>query len=188
MKKKGEPSISGLDLLLGWLDPDTDVAAERYVVIRRRLVKVFAGRGCYEADELADRTIDRVAIKLPDIIETYSGDPVHYFLGIARNVFREWLRNQNRVGEADLDHARAPDPEPGDDPAFACLDECLGKFHERQRTMIIGYYQDDKRAKIELRRVMAESMGITPTALQIRVHRIRKILRRCVEECVDAAA
>ena len=37
---------AGLEKLLAFLDPDRDVAAEKYEDIRRRLVKLLQWRGC----------------------------------------------------------------------------------------------------------------------------------------------
>ena len=48
------------DLLLGWLDPDRERAADRYLKIQIRLIKIFTCRGCGDPEGLADITIGRV--------------------------------------------------------------------------------------------------------------------------------
>jgi hypothetical protein len=63
------------DALLSWLDADRERAALRYEQIRSRLIRIFICRGSPVAEELADRTIDRVMRKIAEIAETFSGDP-----------------------------------------------------------------------------------------------------------------
>ena len=48
-------------MLLEWLDPNLDLAGEKYEEIRRGLIKIFGYRGCSDAEGLADETINRVA-------------------------------------------------------------------------------------------------------------------------------
>ena len=52
------------DELLSWLDTDPDRAGEKYEAIRHRLITIFLNRQCYEAEDLADETINRVAKKV----------------------------------------------------------------------------------------------------------------------------
>ncbi len=64
MHKEWTLTQAALDSLLAWLDPDRDRAGAKYEAIRTRLIKVFVCRGCPEAEDLADETINRVASKL----------------------------------------------------------------------------------------------------------------------------
>jgi hypothetical protein len=57
-------------------------------------IKVFICRGSSISEELADRTINRVAIKLPEIEGTYSGDPTAYFLSAAKFIYLESQRRE----------------------------------------------------------------------------------------------
>src|SRR5215510_3967797 len=61
------------DRLLLWLDPNPEQAGELYERIRWRLIAILASRGCRDAEELADETIDRVARRVLDIEATYAG-------------------------------------------------------------------------------------------------------------------
>jgi hypothetical protein len=49
------PSITqeGFELLLDWLDTKNESAGEKYEKIRGRLIRIFVGRGCHEAELLA---------------------------------------------------------------------------------------------------------------------------------------
>ena len=183
MRKNDSFTSEGFTRLLGWLDRDPEAAGQRYEALRVRLIKVFAGRGCHEAEELADRTFDRVIKKLPEIIDSYVGDPSHYFLSVGRHIHLEWLRGLKQNSDVDVNLLGVAAPVERADPEFDCLDECLKSLPSNQSELLISYYREDKSAKIEFRRTMAEGLGITPTALQIRLHRIRKALRGCVEDC-----
>jgi hypothetical protein len=49
------------------------------------------------------------------------------------------------------------------------------------------YYQGDKKAKVEARKWLGEQINVTSNALRVRVYRIRSILERCVEQCVETS-
>jgi len=52
-----------------------------------------------------------------------------------------------------------------------------------QRELVVEYYRDGQREKIERRRELAERLGISMNALAIRVFRLRDTLMTCVETC-----
>src|SRR5882762_2150995 len=94
MKKKWAITQEAFDGLLGWLDTNRDQAAQKYEKIRTRLIKIFICRGCGEADDLADETINRVTAKVDSIANSYTGDPALYFYGVAQKVHLEYLRSR----------------------------------------------------------------------------------------------
>ncbi len=165
---------------LAWLDPDREEAGRKYEDIRRKLIKIFASRGCYCPDDLADETISRVITKVREIEEDYQGDPARYFGGVARNVYHEYARK--RV---------APALQPETDPSESrrqeldCLDKCLDEIPESNRELILRYYEGEKRSKIKNRDDMAREFGMEPNALRIRAHRIRTVLQQCVAACLS---
>lgn len=168
------------DQLLSWLDPDPQRAGLTYEKIRRRLISILAARGCAVAEELADETIDRVAHRVADIRDTYVGDKAIYFLGVMNNVHHEYLKRP----------MMSRPPEPVDDAdekekTHQCLERCLDKLTNNSRQMIERYYAEDKQAKIELRKRIAEEFGITPNTLRLRALRIREKLQVCIEQCLQ---
>src|SRR5689334_18556794 len=60
MNKDWVLSQEAFDALLDWLDSDREQAGIKYEDIRGRLVMMFAARGCVDAEDLADETINRV--------------------------------------------------------------------------------------------------------------------------------
>jgi RNA polymerase sigma factor (sigma-70 family) len=170
------------DDFLGWLDTDRERAGKKYEEIRRKLIKVFVCRGCTVAEELADETINRVAKKVPTLKDNYVGDPTNYFYGVAHNVHLEYLRKKREAANA----APPPSPEPYDESEleYQCLEHCMEKLPPENRTLILQYYNEEKRAKIDYRKKLAERLGIELNALRIRAYRIRAELYECIRECL----
>jgi len=168
------------DLLLDWLDPDREKAGIRYEQIRKRLVKIFVCRASNVPEELADKTINRVARKLPEIRATYVGDPAHYFAGVAVNIAREATR-KDRIPAIGMPES-PPDHE-NQERDYACLEKCMEKLDPEDRKLVLEYYQDEGRAKINHRKELAETLGIGLNALRIRACRIRSDLQECMERC-----
>jgi hypothetical protein len=67
-----------------------------------------------------------------------------------------------------------------------CLDSCLDKLSLEARDLILDYYAETKRAKIDHRLQLAHDSTIN--AVRIRTCRIRKRLEKCVKNCVSNAA
>ncbi len=168
------------DQLLDWLNPDRHQAAERYEWIRKRLIKIFVSRGSYTPEELADQTINRVARKLPEIRATYVGEPAHYFSGVASFIWREALRREKGPAVTQPSPSGPTDDEERD---YLCLEKCLAELPGYERDLAIGYYQQEKHAKIDNRKKLAEQLGLAMNALRIRACRIRASLLKCVEVC-----
>jgi hypothetical protein len=55
MNKNWVLSQEAFDALLDWLDPDREQAGIKYEQIRLRLIKIFTGRGCSDAEDLRRR-------------------------------------------------------------------------------------------------------------------------------------
>ena len=167
--------------LLAWLDEDRERAGILYEKIRWRLMTILAARGCPLPEELADETIDRVARRVADIQETYVGDKALYFLGVANNVHHEYLKRP-----------AIPEPPPPDDDVedkervHHCLESCLENLPEDSKHLIRRYYAEDKQAKIDLRKQLAEELGVSISNLRLRALRIREKLQTCIERCLSS--
>ncbi len=183
------------DQLLAWLDEGQDSQGERYLEMRRRLVTYFDRRNRQAADDLADETLNRVArtLETDGVIET--SPPARYCYVVARFVLLEDVRRSrsvNTVSESwGLDAAAFRDPKigPRDDDAalresrLDCLDRCLHGLKPEQRELVLEYYRDTKRQKIDRRQALARRLGISMNALAIRASRIRATLESCVSAC-----
>jgi len=184
MKKNWSLTQESFDRLLAWLGADPEEAGRRYEEIRRSLIKIFTCRGCHEPEDMADETINRVVAKLPDIEAGYTGERALYFYGVANKVQLEYLRRR----PAPPAPPPAPAPSEEDEREYECLLHCVGGLSPDHRELVLQYYREEKRAKIDNRKHLAERLGIALNALRIRAHRIRLGLQKCVEECVARQA
>jgi RNA polymerase sigma factor (sigma-70 family) len=190
MKKDWVLTQKAFDKLLDWLDSDRDEAGRKYEAIRLRLIKIFTCRGCWAAEELTDEIINRVAVKVTDPAFAYEGDPALYFYAFAPNLQQEYLRKSRlRAADPSSDdsHMSLAAIQSADDaePEFECLDRCLEQLPADSRTLVLGYYQEERHAKIDHRKQLAIELGIALNALRIRAHRIRRKLEQCVRDCVE---
>jgi DNA-directed RNA polymerase specialized sigma24 family protein len=172
------------DRLMSWLDSDREKAGMKYEWIRKRLIKIFTCRGSATPEDLADRTVNRVARKLPEIQDSYTGDPAHYFAGVASNIFRESLR---RDKAPTMTEPLPTKPAEDTELIHSCLERCMAKLATADRDLVLQYYQHDRQAKIDQRKNLAEKLGVGMNALRIRACRIRATLQECVEGCLSEA-
>jgi len=178
-------SAEALTRFLACLDPDSDRAGEKYESLRLALVKFFDWRGAHFPEELADETINRVIRKI-DEGETFR-DITTYCHGVARLVLLERLKGpeSKRADFEELSPAALVAPEPEEeDERQDCFERCLKELPVESRQLILQYYGDEKREKINRRLGMAERLGIPLNALRSRAQRIRNRLEECVNGCL----
>lgn len=189
-KTKWTLTHDALEKLLNSFSPDRDEAAAQYEAMRRKLVRFFEWRGIDAADEHADETINRVARRID---EGQSIDNLKsYFYGVARMVYLEALRDREHapiaLDDAIHDLREEITQEMEQDPRVVCLDRCLESLPPQNRYLIVNFYEEEKRAKIELRQDLADRLQISINALRIRAHRIRVNLEECISTCLQSPA
>ena len=192
MKKEWVISQEAFDAMLDWLDADRERAGNKYEAIRLRLIKIFTCRGCQAAEELADETINRVIARIVEIADGYRGDPALYFYGVAQKVFLEYSRKAHGPqAHVPLDYAAVSLSTQGVvlvedfEPEYSCLEQCLERLLPENRDLVVRYYQQERQAKIDHRKMLASELGIAVNALRLRAHRIRLTLQRCVLDCLE---
>ena len=168
------------DSLLTWLGDDRDLAGRKYETIRSGLVRMFVSTGFNDAEDLADETINRVMMRLPDIRANYRGEPACYFHGVARNVIRESIRRKE-IADGVVDGRFDPEPEPAEE--FDCLRLCLRCLSPSKRDLILDYYLYDGHAKVQHHKQMAVRLKITEGAMRSRAYQIRLNLENCMRMC-----
>jgi len=191
-KKDWNLTPRAFDQLLNWLDEGRNSDGQKYLEMRSRLVRYFDRKDCRVPDDLADETLNRVGRRLEEEGITRSENPAKYCYIVARFVFMESLR------AAQKDNALRQEipPRPYNDGfvlseaaekqerMMNCLEQCIGKLGSSQREIILQYYSGKERLKIERRRALAESLGISMNALSIRACRMRDKLEACVKQCM----
>ena|SRR5258708_29347922 len=188
MKKEWILSQDSFGALLDFLDADRDRAAKEYNIIRLRLIKLFSFRGCPEAEELSDETINRVAAKVSEISKSYHGDPARYFYAVAQKVHLEYLRKSAQMRISSDSETRndslmvaLEDIE----PVSQCLSRCLEQLPADNRDLVLRYYLRETQSTLDHRKKLATELGIAVNALRIRAHRIRLALRQCIDKCLE---
>ena len=178
------------DELLAWLDSNREVAGQEYEEIRSSLVKIFAWRKCGDAEGLADQTINIVAHKLAHIKDTYEGKPKAYFYGVARKLIKEC--DKSKTLTVALEEAKSYDTWIADESKEDleredfCLQHCLEQLSHPNRKLIMEYHEKEGQTKIDLRKEMAQRLGIDLNALRVRMYRIRTTLGKCIDRCVKS--
>jgi DNA-directed RNA polymerase specialized sigma24 family protein len=193
MARPCQLTATGFERLLARLDADPARAAEAYEALRFALTRFFDWRGAHFPDECADETMNRLARRLEE--GAAIADIRTFALGIARLVRLEQARSpQLRHDQLDEQSmapgpSPAPDPDPGPDPGLHdCLESCLASLPADARTLILEYYQDQRRQKIDRRVQLATRLGLSASALRSRAQRVRDRLERCVRSCLAARA
>lgn len=182
--------VEEFDYLLSWLDPDRERAGEKYETIRRQLIKIFTWNRASDPEGLADETITRVSRRVAEIAASYVGDPSLYFYGVARKMLFEERRRASR---------HLPEPKPNEIAAeisgdesreqlYDCLDKCVAKLSAANRELLLRYYEDSKQGRIDARQALAAQFGLQPSALRMRVLRIRTALENCIEICMNVTS
>ena len=173
---------------LSCLSPDQEEAANRYELLRRKLIRFCESNGTVSAEDGADEIINRVIRKVDE--GTSITNVFAYAFGVARMILKEFWKERERTNLAEKEllansKPKAPDKD-DDDARMRCFDSCLEQLPNESRKLILDYYQEDRRAKIDLRKELATQLSIPLNALRIRAHRVRKGLERCVKDCLAA--
>lgn len=172
------------DSLLTWLGKDRDAAGRRYQMIHAGLVRIFVSKGFNNAEDLADETINRVMVRLPQIRGSYIGEPAYYFHGVAKNIIRESSRRKEISGslrEIRIDPVVDIKIDTKED--HDCLGHCLDRLTATKRNLILDYYLYEGHQKIEHHKNMAVQLRITEGAFRSRAHQIRLKLQNCMHQC-----
>jgi DNA-directed RNA polymerase specialized sigma24 family protein len=187
--KKWSLTQQAFDKLLSAFSEDRDKAGQDYEVARRKLLRFFEWRAVELPDEYVDETFNRVARRIDEGQKI--DNLMAYLAGVARLVYKEWSKVRHpKISTDDNEYAFQPvSPEPVEpDARLECLDRCLESLPEEGRTLILDYYQEERRVKIELRQELADRLQIPLNALRIRAHRIRLGLEKCITNCLQLGA
>jgi RNA polymerase sigma factor (sigma-70 family) len=187
--------------LLDWFNEgnvDPDSGAQKYEEMRQRLISYFDRRNCRSPEDLADETLNRVALKLDEKRSITDVTPAMFCFIKARQVLHEYWRRPDRkeIALEELPITAPPDrhsfqvTNPDDEreeqeQRMKCLENCLRNLKPQDQDLIIRYYYGEERVKIDNRQKLANELGISGKTLVVRALRIRKKLEECVERCVS---
>lgn len=184
-KVKWQLTQEAFDKLLAALAENREEAGEKYLLLRKNIVRFFETRGFDASAEAADEVFNRLARKIEkgDEIENVNT----YALGVARMLVLE-------LHKSPLQKTTDEIPEIGVSPIdketelhegkLKCLADCLQELTPENKQIIVGYYQGEKREKIENRQKLADDLGIPNNALRNRAVRLRDKLEICIKDCL----
>lgn len=170
--------------LLLCLDVDREKAGDEYLLLWQKMREYFAARGSTCAEELADETISRLARKIADGEQIR--DILRFSFGLSRLIWMESLRKPENsyisFDDAPTLSVVLPDFLLRKEQN-ACYLHCIRQITDEEKNLMIEYWEDDQGLHYEARKLLAEKKGISPTALRIRVSRIKRKLEVCMENC-----
>lgn len=188
MGRRPTPARLRESAILERLGDDEEQAAQKYEDLRHTLIRSFEWRGAPFPEEHADETFNRLARKLDEGVEIRNLN--EYTYTVARLVWLETLkRGHHRQTPLDeIEHEPVALDTAGEmaekEARLSCLDDCLDALPRESRDLIMEYYVDEKRGRIDRRRDLAERLGLRRDALANRSQRLRDKLEQCVMRCL----
>lgn len=186
MPRKTDITEDDFRRLMRLFAADDETAAREYEEIRRGLIRYFRFRGCENEEDLADETMNRVAVKSAKVVFDGRVKLITYFLSFASRIYLEHLKQQRRMiqkaGELRNEYLRAIADDSAPNGRRECLDKCLGASKPGDRSLLIGYYSGDRNPSH--RRELAKEHGISLINLHTRASRIRSRVADCVRSCL----
>jgi DNA-directed RNA polymerase specialized sigma24 family protein len=190
------------------LDSDPVKVEERLVVIRRKLILYFSkGLGSIkqgDPEDLAHKTICRMARKIGEEGVKLTSTIEHYCFGVAFHVLQEYWDEATtaRDKERPIDLASEKPMDIGDyfaqlekdeqlkrdEQSLACLEQCLEKhFSKLEIAAILNYHdvrQEPGQTK-QIRKALALRLKTSPKNLSNNMDRHRDKLLACIEICLE---
>jgi DNA-directed RNA polymerase specialized sigma24 family protein len=189
-QKKWIPTRAAFEKFLASFSSNPNEAAEHYEIARLKLIRFFERRHLCGAERLADESLDRVMRRIDEgeVVTNMMAYVYRVASYVVLEAFKEQEKIQKLADMTPLTSEAPPFEEDEETPRSHCFDRCLSGLEVETKTLILDYYREDGQKKIQLRRQIAEKLGIGLNALRIRAHKIRVRLEQCVEQCLDQPA
>jgi len=185
--------MSGYEMFLVRLDQNRVKADHDFLELRRKLIKIFESRRCFDPSACADDAIARVARRLTEGEEI--ANIRSYLVGVAKLIALEDYRSRRTSNIDDLKTGvEKADPANQEteliertlkERRLGCLRRCLDELPPESRDLALSYYDSDKDQKIARRKDLAKSFGISEETLRKRAQRLREKLESCVTKCLE---
>jgi hypothetical protein len=120
-----------------------------------------------------------ILAKIDSLIENYDGNPELYFYAVAKKIFLERLKKKPPP-------ISPPPPDKSEiERQFKCLEQCLQReLAQPDRDLVVRYFEKEGQERIQLRKQLAEELGISINALRIRICHLLARLRPCINKCL----
>ena len=196
-------------------DSDREQAGEKYERLRRKLKLIFSQRRCNEKEieDLVDKVFDQIFTMLIKRKTVENIDHLSKYIAKRHTLQRYWdeinKNQQNFISINDdfvidsfinqnIQEERLKNEEDFIfNEIFPNLDEIAKRlFHLRfcidkltktsdEKKMILGYYSSEDQKAYQIRKELADYLGITSGNLRIRVNRLQEKLFNCINNCLE---
>lgn len=184
--------ISAFDKFLQYLNPDRELAAQRYEKLRRSLITFFCSNRSFDPEGCADEALDTLQKQVAEG-ETFE-EVERYGIGVARNVLLRDRSRRARFAEttdgSDIterlsiqSEVQTAERQADEDARDECMKTCLRALPDQDLRLLEQYYQGEKHDKGR-REELAGQIKISAINLRVKVHRIREKLKEHLEDCL----
>jgi DNA-directed RNA polymerase specialized sigma24 family protein len=153
----------------------------QYETLRSKIIFFFSRRSLQFPEDLADEVLDRLAHRIAEGVEISS--PPAFAFGIARYVAREQSAKQPHpqiVDEAFWNNVPAHLTTQSEEEEIARMERCLKKLPRADAKLLRGYYLAATDNPMQIRKNLANDLGISANVLRQRVFLARQSLRACM--------
>lgn len=171
------------DVLLQWLSADRSEAEVKLENIRRSLVFRFR-RYFKEPEDLANEVIYRTYKNLKEgKVNTSTAQAENYISGVATHVKQEKFREKNFIPLSEkIADPVAETGTPFPEELFEAVEKCLGQLLSEEKTLLLNYLlPPNEFSAAEYRQHLSQKLEISLGHLRVKIDRIKKTVRRCVE-------
>ncbi len=169
-------------ILFAALASEADESTVKYTELRNSLVRYFQIKGDADADEAADETLDRVALKLSQNAPV--DNVTNYSFGAARLIFLERLRKAEKTFKAEREFYkhRTSDENAAPQDDFRFFRECFDRLNEPERRILIDYFADLPFFKLtDYREKLSREYDVSLINLRVKIYRLRVRLEDCLK-------
>ena len=190
-----DPPTAG-DKLLRFFDGDPVVAGKELLRCRQALIRRFAAERLHDAEDLADKTLERVVEAIQTNPDRVITNIWAFISGFARNIIHETHRSAvlKEVSLDELSSTQEPRTASLEELELAfsreeglwiCFKQCLDELPAGERETLIRYYNAELREKLKkVRERMALSLGLTSSQLRKHTFNLRTELEACIKDCL----
>ncbi len=190
------PPTAG-ERLLSYFDDNPEIAQEKLLRCRQKLIRRFSAERCYDAEDLASETLERVLTALDKNPHRVSTQIEAFISGFATMIVHESHRRPVLKEDPldDLAPANEPRTSPMEellitlseqDDLRNCLERCLDQLDSRERKTLINYYSTESGEKAKtVRRNMALSLGLTSGQLRKLAFNLRSRVEVFTRQCLE---
>ena len=147
------------------------------------MVRYFQIKGDFDADEAADATLDRVAVKLSQ--NNKVEDLTKYSFGVARFIFLERLRTaeKDKIAQAEFYSQQTSGKTDEQTDDLSLFRECFDSLTDEEKEILKNYFADLPFADLTAyRENLSLKHNVSLNNMRLKVFRLRHRLENCLKD------